>query len=216
MSDVIARLKQQGLLPLFFHKDAQVCEGIVRALYDGGIRIIEFTNRGAEALDNFAHLRRVRDASMPGLLLAAGTIKTGEQAEDFIKAGADIIISPGLNEEVGSTVGKNIPWVPGCMTPSEIMKAERAGAKLIKLFPGNLLGPGFMDAIRELFPELSFIPTGGVKMEKENLSAWFKSGVIAVGAGSTLLDKKAIERLDYDAIRNATTAALQLIAEARK
>ena len=106
-------------------------------------------------------------------------------------------------------------WVPGCMTPTEIMKAEENGAQLIKLFPGSLLGPGFVSAIKELFPEVLFIPTGGVKLEEQNLTAWFDIGVCAVGAGSTLVDKKSIEEGDYASLEAKTRNALDMINSVR-
>jgi len=216
-SDIIDIINRQGLLPLYFHSDRNTAAGILEALYRAGIRVIEFTNRGAEALDNFRHLVNLRNEKMPDLLLSAGTIKTRRDAEDFTAAGADFLISPGLNEAVGAFAKqRGIFWVPGCMTPSEIMKAEELGATLVKIFPGNILGPGFVNAIRELFPSLKFIPTGGVTLDSNNLASWFKSGVIAVGAGSTLVNKKDVEAKNFDAIADATSEAVRLINETRK
>lgn len=212
----IEAIRTQGLLPLYFHKDKTVSVNILQALYDAGIRVIEFTNRGEEALANFRELVKMRNEKMQGLLLSAGTIKTKKDAEDYIDAGADFLISPGFNEEVGEVANaKNIFWIPGCMTPSEIMKAEALGATLIKIFPGNLLGPGFVQAIKELFPKLFFIPTGGVTLDTQNVSSWFKSGVIAVGAGSTLINKQAIESGNFEEIRSNTVDALKLVEQSR-
>jgi 2-dehydro-3-deoxyphosphogluconate aldolase/(4S)-4-hydroxy-2-oxoglutarate aldolase len=214
---IINTLKEQGLLPLYFHADKNVSIEILRALYRSGVRVIEFTNRGEEALENFSLLRKTRDEEMPDLYLAAGTVKTRQHALAFIVEGADFIISPGFNEEVGKVANeKNRLWLPGCMTPSEIMQAEELGASVIKLFPGNLLGPGFLTSIKELFPALSFIPTGGVKIEEENLGAWFKSGVIAVGAGSTLIDKEEIKKGNYNSVEQAARKALEMIKKVRK
>src|SRR5687767_4655943 len=190
-SPIITIIKEQGLLPLYFHPDKKISVDILRALYRAGIRVVEYTNRGATAVENFRYMKSVVDKELEGMLLGAGTIKTEKHAHDFIDARADFLISPGWNKKVSKVAaGKNILWVPGCMTPTEIMKAEDAGAGLIKLFPGNLLGPAFVSAIKELFPDVLFIPTGGVKLEEENLTAWFNSGVCAVGAGSTLILKK--------------------------
>ena len=142
--EIMKNLTEKGLLPLYFHRDKDIATEILRALYRAGVRVVEFTNRGEEALGNFSHLRKIRDKEMPDLFLAAGTVKTRQHALAFIVEGADFIISPGFNEEVGKTADdKNTLWIPGCMTPSEIMKAEELGASVIKLFPGNLLGPGF-------------------------------------------------------------------------
>lgn len=209
-------ITEQGLLPLYFHSDKDVSASILRALYHAGSRVVEFTNRGTEALANFKHLKNVCDNELPGMLLGAGTIKTQKHAEDFIDAGADFLISPGWSKKVGRVAKDNdILWAPGCMTPSEIMKAEDNGAELVKLFPGNSLGPGFVSAIKELFPNLLFIPTGGVKLEEDNLRAWFKSGVCAVGAGSTLIDKKSIELDDYPSLEWNTRNALDMIRSVR-
>ncbi|NML21148.1 bifunctional 4-hydroxy-2-oxoglutarate aldolase/2-dehydro-3-deoxy-phosphogluconate aldolase [Pseudoflavitalea sp. G-6-1-2] len=213
---IIKMIKGQGLIPLYFHPDTQTCIDVMKALYAGGVRVVEFTNRGAEALDNFEAMLKVRDKECHELLLGIGTIKTKKDAKAFMKAGADFIIAPGIIEEVAETVHKeDMLWIPGCMTTTEIMKAEQAGASLIKLFPGNLLGPGFMSAIRELFPELLFMPTGGVEAEKGNLSAWFKSGVCAVGMGSKLITKSVLEEKKYDELTAAAKQALQLISEVR-
>jgi 2-dehydro-3-deoxyphosphogluconate aldolase/(4S)-4-hydroxy-2-oxoglutarate aldolase len=184
-------------------------------LYNAGVRVIEYTNGGSQALENFRHLRTITNKELPGLLLGAGTIKTRENAIDFIDAGADFIISPGLNDEVGVYANsRNILWVPGCMTPSEIMKAEELNAPLIKLFPGNLLGPAFLSSIKELFPGPMFVPTGGVKLEEESLKAWFKSGVIAVGAGSTLINKE-YENGKFAVLEESTKKALALVNSVR-
>lgn len=213
-NDILETLKTQGLLPLYFHKDRETSVNILRSLYRAGVRVVEYTNRGAEALENFRHMKAVRDAELEGLWLGAGTIKTPKDAENFINAGTDFIIAPGLNEQVGRLAAeRKMWWVPGCMTPSEIMKAEELGATLIKLFPGNLLGPAFLESIKELFPSLSFIPTGGVKLQKDNLDLWFKSGVIAVGAGSTLIDKAAVQLGDYTSIEKSAASALTLIGQ---
>lgn len=214
--NIISIIKEHGLLPLYFHPDKEISLNILRALYRAGIRVVEYTNRGEAAVDNFRHMKNIASKEMSDMLLGAGTIKTEKHAHDFIQAKADFLISPGWNKKVSKIAAdKKILWVPGCMTPTEIMRAEDAGAELIKLFPGSLLGPGFVSAIKELFPDVSFIPTGGVKLEADNLNAWFKSGVSAVGAGSTLIDKKSIEDGDYSALEANTRNALDMIRSLR-
>lgn len=215
-NEIIHILRTQGLLPLYFHRDKETSANIMRALYQAGVRVIEYTNRGPEALTNFIHLINIRDKELAGLKLAAGTIKNKQHASDYINAGADFIISPGLNKKVcetGTGLGKF--WVPGCMTPTEIMKAEQLGASLIKIFPGNLLGPSFVTAVKDVFPETLFIPTGGVKLEPQNLTDWFRSGVIAVGAGSTLITKPDMEAGNYSLIEQSARRALDMIAGVR-
>lgn len=213
---VIDRIKDQGILPLFYHDSADVCRQVVGTLYDAGIRIVEFTNRGENAVDNFKQLLKWRDQNWPGLVLAIGTIKTVKDAKPFIKAGADIIISPGIVEEVGERAHDNgILWIPGCMTTTEIMLAEANAARLVKLFPGSLLGPGFVSSVKELFPSMDFMPTGGVEVEHENLAAWFKSGVIAVGLGSKLITKSILENRQYDQLKESTQNVLELVRSVR-
>ena len=215
-AEIIKLIPQQGVLPLYFYKDTEVSIGVLKALYSAGIRTVEYTNRGEAALKNFKELRTVCDNELPGMYLGVGTIKNAEAARPFIDAATDYIISPGLVEDAIAVAKEaDMLWVPGCMTPSEIIKAEQLGAKIIKLFPGNLLGPSFLSAMKELFPDLLFMPTGGVEAEKENLSGWFKAGVCAVGMGSKLITKASLEGRDYEGIKNATLKALQLIKEVR-
>jgi 2-dehydro-3-deoxyphosphogluconate aldolase / (4S)-4-hydroxy-2-oxoglutarate aldolase len=214
---IIAAIKKQGILPLFFHADKEVCVSIVKVLYDAGINIIEFTNRGEAALENFKALVAEKKKTMPGLLLAAGTIKTAAQANDFIEAGADFLISPVFDDEVcDAAYLQKILWVPGCMTPGEIHAAEKAGCKLIKLFPGNVLGPGFVSSIKDLFPGIDFMPTGGVDATKENISAWFKAGVCAVGMGSKLIDKEILEHKNYSLLKHRVEEVVQMVDAAKK
>lgn len=209
---IIQRLKQQRLLPLFYHSDKMVCLGVMNALYTSGIRIIEFTNRGDAAMQNFKALVECRNESMKDLHLAIGTIRTAEQAQTFIEAGADFLISPVFDSAVCAVADSHKKLlIPGCMTPTEIHVAENAGCKLIKLFPGNLLGPSFVSAVKELFPAVDFIPTGGVEVNKENLEAWFNSGVCAVGMGSKLINKNLMETKDFSAIETETRRAMELI-----
>jgi 2-dehydro-3-deoxyphosphogluconate aldolase / (4S)-4-hydroxy-2-oxoglutarate aldolase len=207
-------LLTQKILPLFYHESADISENVLRALYTGGIRLVEYTNRGTNALTNFKLLRKVVETEMPGLLLGIGTIKNAEQAKQYIDAGADFIVSPSTNVEVAEEAYKaGLLWIPGCMTPTEIATAENAGAKLVKLFPGNLLGPSYISAIKDLFPGLKFMPTGGVEVEAGNLSSWFNAGVVAVGMGSKLITKEAMAQNDFDGITTATVQALQLVQD---
>lgn len=214
---IILQLKQQKLLPLFYHGDTAVCIEVLKALYAAGIRSVEFTNRGKEALNNFKALVAERNKSMKDLFLAVGTIRTAAHVSQFIEAGADFLISPVFDAAVCAAARSNkILWIPGCMTPTEIHVAENAGCQLIKLFPGNVLGASFVSGIKELFPKVDFMPTGGVEANKENLEAWFASGVCAVGMGSKLISKKLMEAKDYTTIEADTKKVLELIATVKK
>jgi len=209
---ILELIPQQGILPLYFYKDTTVSIEVLKALYSAGIRAVEYTNRGEAALQNFKEMRKVCDAELKDMYLGIGTIKNGEMAQTFIDAGTDYIICPGLVESVAAVADKNnMLWVPGCMTPSEIIKAETFGAKMIKIFPGNILGPGFVSAIKEIFPGLLFMPTGGVELDKDNIAGWFKSGVCAVGMGSKLITKHLLEAKEYAQITKATQDVLAII-----
>jgi 2-dehydro-3-deoxyphosphogluconate aldolase / (4S)-4-hydroxy-2-oxoglutarate aldolase len=210
-------IPKQGILPLYYNADTEVSIQILKALYQAGIRTVEYTNRGEQALKNFREMRKVCDAELKDMYLGIGTIKNGEMAKAFIDAGADYLICPGLIETVATTAdAAGMLWVPGCMTPTEIIKAESLGAKMIKLFPGNLLGPSFVSTIKELFPGISFMPTGGVEVNKENLSGWFKSGVVAVGMGSKLVSKEIMQNKEYDKLIALTKEAIEIINSVRK
>ncbi|HVE62144.1 MAG TPA: bifunctional 4-hydroxy-2-oxoglutarate aldolase/2-dehydro-3-deoxy-phosphogluconate aldolase [Chitinophagaceae bacterium] len=205
-------LLEQKLLPLYYHESAEVSIEILKALYQAGVLILEYTNRGGAALKNFTALRKAVDKEMPGLQLGIGTIKNRKQAKKYIDAGADFIVCPSINEQVAKIVqDAKLLWIPGCMTPTEIAAAENAGATIVKIFPGNILGPGYVSAIKDLFPGLKFIPTGGVEMKESNLRDWFKAGVVAVGMGSKLITKEMIEEKNYNALKEATVKTLEMI-----
>ena len=211
-STILELIPLQGILPLYFYKDTVVSIEVLKALYNAGIRTVEYTNRGETALANFKEMRKVCDTDLKEMYLGVGTIKNEAMAKTFIEAGADFIVSPGLIPSVAKLADQHkLLWIPGCMTPTEIIHAESLGAKMIKLFPGNILGPGFMSAIKELFPTLMFMPTGGVEMEKDNIEAWFKAGVSAVGMGSKLITKQLLETKNYDQITASTKEVMTII-----
>ena len=214
--ELLRLIPEQGILPLYFYKDAEVSLQVLRSLYQAGIRAVEYTNRGEAALANFKKMRELCDLELKGMYLGIGTIKNGSMAKTFIDAGADFIICPGLIEEVAEVADKNNRlWVPGCMTPSEIIRAETVGAKMIKLFPGNILGTEFMSAIKALFPDLLFMPTGGVDLDKENIAGWLKAGVCAVGMGSKLISNQLLEQKDYAKIEELTKQAMDILKSLR-
>ncbi len=214
--DVLNQILQQGILPLYFNADETISVEVLRAIYKAGIRAVEYTNRGDAALKNFKKLVEVKNNEMQQMLLGVGTIKTLQQAEDYVSAGADFLVSPGfIPDVVDYANGRNMFYAPGCMTPSEIIAAENRGIGFIKLFPGNLLKAEFVSSIKDIFPKLLFMPTGGVDTTKENLENWFKAGVCAVGMGSKLISKKLMEQKDYTTIEKLTKEVLQTIASIR-
>ena len=208
---------EQGMLPLYYHESSDVSITILKALYQAGIRAVEYTNRGENALHNFTLLLQIARDEMPGMQLGIGTIKSIATAEAFIAAGANFIICPIIDPAVGSVVQKaGLLWIPGCMTSTEIHVAEMSGASIVKIFSGSVVGPSYITAIRELFPNLLFMPTGGVDTTGENLKAWFDNGVCAVGMGSKLITKKMMEEKKFDGLQEQTAAVLQLVKKIKR
>jgi 2-dehydro-3-deoxyphosphogluconate aldolase/(4S)-4-hydroxy-2-oxoglutarate aldolase len=208
---LINQIKNEGMLPLFYHDDVTVCENVLQALYNGGVRCVEFTNRGVHALPNFKHLVSLK-STMPGLILGIGTIKTPQDATAFIESGADFLISPCFDASVADVAYMHkVLWIPGCMTPTEIHVAQKSGATLVKLFPGNVLGPGFVEAIKTLFTGVNFLVTGGVEPTEQNIGTWFKAGVVGVGLGSKLITKDILADKNYKDLEAQTKELVQLI-----
>lgn len=189
-TDPLKVIQDYPVIPVYYNENVQTCIDVLKASYAGGIRVFEFTNRGAQAPENFKALLAYRDEHFADMQLGIGTIKTVEQAEAYIKLGADFIVSPIVKAELAEvTATHNTLWIPGCMTPTEINLAEELGAPLVKLFPGDTLGIGFLKAIKPLFPNLKFMPTGGVDVNKENIDNWLNAGVTALGFGSKLFQQ---------------------------
>ncbi len=203
---------QQGILPLYFNTDETISIEVLKAIYKAGIKAVEYTHRGDTALNNFKALVQLRNLEMPDLLLGIGTIKNLNQAKEYLQAGADFIISPGFVPEIASyTLSNDIFYGPGCMTPSDIIAAENAGIRFVKLFPGNILGIEFLNSVKDIFPNLLFMPTGGVDTTKESIEAWYDAGVCAVGMGSKLISKTLMDQKDYQSIENITKIVLVLV-----
>ena len=194
---VSAHILESKLIPLFYEDDVTVVVDVVKALYEGGIRTIEFTNRGPKALDNFKALVALKN-EMPDLFLGIGTIKSEDDAKKYIDAGADFLISPVFDASVADIAYLHkVLWIPGCMTPTEIHHAQSAGCNIVTLFPGNVLGPGFIEAIRPLFKEVHFLVTGGVDATEASITSWLKAGAAGVGLGSKLITKNVLANKQY-------------------
>jgi 2-dehydro-3-deoxyphosphogluconate aldolase / (4S)-4-hydroxy-2-oxoglutarate aldolase len=213
---IISKIKEQGILPLFYNDDLKTSCSITKALYEGGMRCIEFTNRGVHAFENFCELIKLRDESLPGLLLGIGTIKSAEDANKFINAGADFLVSPVFDSSICDVAYINkVPWIPGCMTPTEIHAAQQAGCSLIKLFPGNLLQPSYVEAVLPLFTNLDLIVTGGVDSTEQSISGWFKSGVAAIGIGGKLISKEILAENNFELLKNKAIEIMSIIQSVR-
>jgi 2-dehydro-3-deoxyphosphogluconate aldolase/(4S)-4-hydroxy-2-oxoglutarate aldolase len=210
-SIVYSRIEETPIVPLFFNADLTVAQQVLKACYDGGIRVFEFTNRGAEAPAIFAKLIDYCEKECPDLVLGIGTIYDAKQANEFIAMGADFMLQPFTTPEVGEVCAKHdIPWMPGTMTLTEIRNAEILGAKYVKIFPGNVVGPGFVKAIKGPMPKTKIMVTGGVEPNKESLSSWFGAGAAAVGMGSQLFPADLIAKKDYQSISNTISDLIKI------
>ena len=208
---VYSRIEETPIVPLFFNADLTVAQQVLKACYDGGIRVFEFTNRGAEAPAIFAKLIDYCEKECPDLVLGIGTIYDAKQANEFIAMGADFMLQPFTTPEVGEVCAKHdIPWMPGTMTLTEIRNAEILGAKYVKIFPGNVVGPGFVKAIKGPMPKTKIMVTGGVEPNKESLSSWFGAGAAAVGMGSQLFPADLIAKKDYQSISNTISDLIKI------
>jgi len=188
MNAIIRKIKDQKIIPLFYHESFEVSKNTIKALYDGGIRIIEYTNRGGKALENFTRLKEISSTEFPGLLLGIGTVKNTKEMDDYAVAKADFIITPVINEELAEHAAeKNISLIPGCFTPSEVNSAYQNGLRLVKVFPADALGKNYIKSIQPVFPEMNFMPTGGISADFDDITDWLEGGAIAVGLGSSLI-----------------------------
>ncbi len=213
--EVLKLVPEQGIVPLYYSADPTVSIELMRALYIAGIRITEYADRGEAALKNFREMRKACDAEMPGMYLGIGTIKNAESAQAYIDEGAEFLVSPGIFETIIEVSNRNnLLCIPGCMTPTEIIQAEKAGAEIVKLFPANTLGPSYVEAVQALFPGITFLPTGGIELNEANLTSWFKSGVCAVG-GSKMITKDIVSNRQYSQLTTDATVAFQLIKAIR-
>jgi 2-dehydro-3-deoxyphosphogluconate aldolase/(4S)-4-hydroxy-2-oxoglutarate aldolase len=212
------KMKESGLVPVFYHADPDVCKAVVLACYRGGARIFEFTNRGDFAHEVFAELNHFVRNEMPDLIMGAGSIVDPVTAGMYIQLGADFIVSPVLNEEMARLCNRRkILWSPGCGSVSEISKAEELGAEVVKIFPGaEVGGPHFVEMVKGPMPWTSIMPTGGVDATRESLSAWFSAGVCCVGMGSKLITKDMIKNKDYVAIEENVRKVLGIIEDIKR
>ena len=208
---MLSDLKKYPLVPIFFHADAAYSQNVAQACYAGGIRFFEFTNRGPEAFEVFHVLENFIHSQCPGMALGIGTIYAPEDAERFIRAGADFVVQPVTTSEVAAVCKKyHKPWIPGAMTLNEIWSAWQMGATAVKIFPGNLVGPGYIRALRGPMPDVPLMITGGVEPTEESIGEWLGAGVQAVGLGSQLF------KGDYSDDYSALTERVALLVSAIK
>jgi 2-dehydro-3-deoxyphosphogluconate aldolase/(4S)-4-hydroxy-2-oxoglutarate aldolase len=216
--DVIIRLLGTGLVPIFYHKDPDICRNVINSCFEGGVKIVEFTNRGDFAHELFGDLNKWAEKELPGLVMGTGSVIEPSTAATYIQAGACFIVSPVLNPEMGKICNRRkILWIPGCGTLSEISQAEELGAEIIKIFPGlSTGGPDFIKAVKGPCPWTSLMPTGGVEPTFENLKEWFEAGATCVGIGSNLITKEIIQKKDWKGLTKRVAETAKMVKMLQK
>ena len=214
--EVANTMKETGLVPLFYHPDAEVARQVVKACYDGGARLLEFTARGDFAHEVFGELVKYAIAELPGMILGVGSVTDAAAASRFMSLGANFIVTPVLREDIAIVCNRRkVLWSPGCGSLTEIARAEELGCEIVKLFPGGIYGPGFVKAIKGPQPWTSIMPTGGVSPTKESLSSWFDAGVTCVGMGSKLIKKDDQGSFNLAEIQSVVQDCLEQIRSLR-
>ncbi|VVB62130.1 KDPG and KHG aldolase [uncultured archaeon] len=215
--EVVGKILDIGLLPVFYNDDAKVAKRIIQACSDGGAIVIEFTNRGDFAYKVFNELSTWSQKELPDVILGAGTIIEPATAGIYINSGANFIVGPVFNPDVAKICNRRkVPYIPGCITPSEISNAEETGVDIVKIFPGKTVGPSFIKAVFGPCPWSKLMPSGGVEITQENISGWIKSGASALNIGSNLIKKDLVKVNDYNSIKKLVEQCIIWINEARE
>ena len=215
--EVAQVMKDTGMVPLFFHNDIEVSKKVLKACYDGGARLMEFTARGDFAHQVFGALTKYAIAELPGMVMGVGSVTDAAAASLYMALGANFIVTPVLREDIAIVCNrKKVLWSPGCGTLTEIARAEELGCEIVKLFPGDIYGPQFVKGIKGPQPWTSIMPTGGVSPSRENLEGWFNAGVTCVGMGSKLVKKDASGNYNLEQIESDTKSALEIIKSVRQ
>ncbi|CAZ98837.1 bifunctional 4-hydroxy-2-oxoglutarate aldolase/2-dehydro-3-deoxy-phosphogluconate aldolase [Zobellia galactanivorans] len=214
--EVASVMKENGMVPLFYHPDVELGKKVLKACYDGGSRLMEFTARGDFAYEAFLELNKYAIKELPGMVMGVGSITDAAAASLFMQMGANFIVTPSLREDIAIACNRRkVLWSPGCGSLAEINRAEEMGCEIIKLFPGSTYGPGYVKAIKGPQPWTSVMPTGGVSTDEANLKGWFDAGVICVGMGSQLISKDILANKDFAGLENRVRETLALIKKLR-
>ncbi len=212
--EVFQTMKDTGMVPLFYHDDIEVAKAVTKACYDGGARLLEFTSRGDFAHEIFRELSLYCAAELPEMILGVGSVTDAASASLYMALGANFIVTPSLREDIAIACNRRkVMWSPGCGSLTEIGRAEELGCEVVKLFPGDVYGPGMVKAIKGPQPWTNIMPTGGVAPTEDNLSGWFGAGVTCVGMGSKLISKDLLKSGDYAAITSKCKEALGIIKD---
>ena len=216
--EVVLKMKETGMIPVFYHAQTETARQVLKACYDGGVRVFEFTNRGDFAHEVFAELNKWAAVELPEMILGVGSVVDAGTASLYIQLGANFVVSPVLKEEMAVVCNRRkIAWSPGCGSLNDISRAEELGAEIVKIFPGSSVGgPKFVAAVKGPCPWTSIMPTGGVEPTEENLKAWFDAGVTCVGMGSNLFPKDTLAAKDWGKITELCRSVLEIIKKVRK
>ena len=214
---VLTKIEQTRMVPVFYHKDVAVACAVVKACYDGGVRAFEFTNRGDMAHEVFAELMRFTADECPDLALGVGSVVDAPTAALYIQMGACFVVGPLLNSDVAKVCNRRgVPYTPGCGTVSEVGQAQELGCDIVKVFPGDVLGPKFVKGLMAPMPWSRIMVTGGVEPTEENLSAWIKAGAFCVGMGSKLFPKDKVAAADWQYVTDMCRQSLDIISKINK
>jgi len=213
---VMAKIKEAPMVPVFYHKDAEVAKKVIKACYEGGVRAFEFTNRGDFAQEVFAECVKFAAKECPELALGIGSVVDAPTAAMYLQLGACFVVGPLFNPEIAPVCNRRlVPYCPGCGSVSEIGKAQELGCDLTKLFPGDVYGPNMVKGLMAPMPWSKIMVTGGVSPDEENLKSWFKAGVYCVGMGSKLFPKDKVAAEDWQYVTDKCRECLDIIARAR-
>jgi len=215
--EVATVMRETGLVPLFYHEDIEVSKKVLKACYDGGARLLEFTSRGDFAFEIFAELNKYAIANLPGMILGVGSVTDAASASLYMQLGANFVVTPVFREDIAVVCNRRkVLWSPGCGSLTEIAKAEEFGCEIVKLFPGEIYGPQFVKGVKGPQPWTSIMPTGGVSPNEESIKSWFDGGVICVGMGSKLIAKDKEGQFDYQKIKALTQNSIDIISKLKR
>lgn len=210
-------MEDQGLVPLFFNTDVEVAKQVLKACYDGGARLLEFTNRGHFAHEVFSKLSKYSNQNLEGMVLGVGSVTDAATAALYMQCGANFVVTPAFREDIAMVCNRRkVLWAPGCGSLTEINRAEELGCEIVKLFPGSVYGPKFIQSIKGPQPWTKIMPTGGVAPTKENLKSWFDVGATCVGMGSKLIQKDWVKAGKFAEISSLVEKVLGMIGEVRR
>lgn len=204
-------------MPLFYHQDVALGKAILKACYDGGGRILEYTNRGDFAHEVFGELNKYALKELPGMLLGVGSIVDAPTAALYMQMGAHFIVSATLRADIAKVCNRRkVAYMPGCASLTEIGQAEELGCEIVKLFPGSVYGANFIKSVMAPQPWTRIMPTGGVSTNEDNLKGWFGAGAVCVGMGSKLISSTIIKNREFDSLTEKVRDTLALIQRLTK